>query len=680
MAQTSDQNKTQAQLIEELQELRRQAAALQEEVIERKQAEAALRGSEERYRTILENMEDSYYEVDLAGNLTFFNDSLSRLYGYSRDELLGMNYRQYMDDETAKEVYQTYNTVYRTGKPSTVFHWAAIRKDGTRRFVEVSVSLMHGATGEPVGFRGIVRDITERKQAEEETRAARQQLSDIIDFLPDATFVVDKDRKVIAWNRAAEEMTGTRKEDLLGQGDYAYAVPLWGERRPVVIDFLWSEDPEFMAKYPSIQKKGDSLYTEVFVPPMYGGKGAFLWATALPLLDSQGNRVGAIECMRDITRHKELEQQLQESLERRGRQVQISTEVAQEIAAVPALDELYRRVVTLIKDRFGYSHVQILSPDPELGAMVVVEGYGQVGEKMKAARHHLLYGQGMVGTAAATGQPILASDVSREPAWVPNPHLPDTQGELAVPIKLRDEVLGVLDVQSDVAGALTEEDQILLMGLAGQIAAAIQSTRLFEQAQDALREMEATQRRYLRQAWTEFLRTVAVTSYETGRPGTASLGDTVLAEIQQAVQRRGATVVTSNGAAGQGTSALVVPVALRGEIIGALGIHDDGSNRQWTDEEMALVEAVAERMAITAESLRLLEQTQRRAARDRLIGEVSTRIRETLDMDAVLRTATREIGDALKTSEVEVRLAEPAQVQAPTSPANGDSSSEVGGP
>ena len=132
----------------------------------RKRMEEALRKSEEKYRTILESIEDSYYEVDLAGSLTFFNDSLCRLYGYSKDELMGMNYRQYMDSETAQVVYQTYNTVYRIGKSATAFDWALIRKDGTRRFVQVSVSLMHGPTGEPVGFRGTIRDITERKRAE----------------------------------------------------------------------------------------------------------------------------------------------------------------------------------------------------------------------------------------------------------------------------------------------------------------------------------------------------------------------------------------------------------------------------------------------------------------------------------------------------------------------------------
>ncbi|MBN1659501.1 MAG: response regulator, partial [Anaerolineae bacterium] len=119
-------------------------------------------------------------------------------------------------------------------------------------------------------------------------------------------------------------------------------------------------------------------------------------------------------------------------------------------------------------------------------AMVVAEGYGEVGEKMKAAGHSLPYGRGIVGTVAATGKPVLASDVSKDPHWLTSPYLPGTEGELVVPIKLRDQVLGVLDVQSDRAGALTQEDQVLLLGLAGQIAVAIQNTNLLEQSQALL--------------------------------------------------------------------------------------------------------------------------------------------------------------------------------------------------
>ncbi|MGD1992020.1 MAG: ATP-binding protein [Anaerolineae bacterium] len=138
--------------------------------------ERALRESEESYRTILETIEDGYYEVDSAGNLRFFNPALCEILGYSEDELSGMNSREYMDDATAKQVYQAFNSVYRTGEPTKAFDWEIIRKDGSRRFVEASISLVQSPEGEPVGFRGILRDVTERKHMEQALRMHTRQL------------------------------------------------------------------------------------------------------------------------------------------------------------------------------------------------------------------------------------------------------------------------------------------------------------------------------------------------------------------------------------------------------------------------------------------------------------------------------------------------------------------------
>ena len=132
--------------------------------------------SDEKYRTILQNIEEGYYEVDLTGNLTFFNDAMCKILGYSCEELLGMNNRRYMSEETARTVFRTFNEVYRTGVPAKAFDWELIRKDGTQRFLEISVSPVRGTKGEPVGFYGIARDITERKQAEEQARLHQQQL------------------------------------------------------------------------------------------------------------------------------------------------------------------------------------------------------------------------------------------------------------------------------------------------------------------------------------------------------------------------------------------------------------------------------------------------------------------------------------------------------------------------
>jgi len=139
----------------------------------RKQAEEALnrqRDNKERYQTILESIEDGYYEVDIEGNLTFFNDALCKISGLPRSELTGMNNQEYTTPETAKKMYQVFNKVYSTGKPAKEFDWEIMRKDGTKRNVEASVSLIKNSGGQPTGFRGIVRDVTERKQMDEKIR------------------------------------------------------------------------------------------------------------------------------------------------------------------------------------------------------------------------------------------------------------------------------------------------------------------------------------------------------------------------------------------------------------------------------------------------------------------------------------------------------------------------------
>ena len=157
-------------------ELRDTLETLKAEIVERVQAEEALREGEEKYRTILQSIEEGYYEVDLAGNLTFFNESLRRHLGYSREELMGMNNQQFTSEETVKRVYETFNTVFKTGNPATAFDLEMVAKDSTKKIVELSVSLIRDSNGEPVGFRGVARDVSERKKAEEQAKIHQQQL------------------------------------------------------------------------------------------------------------------------------------------------------------------------------------------------------------------------------------------------------------------------------------------------------------------------------------------------------------------------------------------------------------------------------------------------------------------------------------------------------------------------
>jgi len=157
-------------------EIKKTNEELQVEITERRQAEEELKESEEKYRTILESIEEGYYEVNIAGNITFANDSLCTILGYPRDEIIGINNRNYSDEENARRVYQDFNKVYKTGNPTKILDWEIVRKDATRRHVEISVSLIKDAKGNPTGFRGIVRDITSRKKAEEEKITLEAQL------------------------------------------------------------------------------------------------------------------------------------------------------------------------------------------------------------------------------------------------------------------------------------------------------------------------------------------------------------------------------------------------------------------------------------------------------------------------------------------------------------------------
>lgn len=145
------------------------------DISELKEAENALRESEEKYKAILKNIEEGYFETDLEGNFTFFNRALRKMIGYSRQELEGMNNREYMDEKNARKVYDTFNRVYRTGEPERGFDWELIRYDGSRIYVEASVNLRKDSDDNPIGFRGIVRDVTERKQKEQQIKSSLKE-------------------------------------------------------------------------------------------------------------------------------------------------------------------------------------------------------------------------------------------------------------------------------------------------------------------------------------------------------------------------------------------------------------------------------------------------------------------------------------------------------------------------
>ncbi len=229
-----------------------------------------LKESEEKHRTILENIEDGYHEVDLAGSFTFFNESFRKIMGYTDDEMMGMNYRHYAaDEENADHVFRAYNRVYKTGEPLQRFEWDIIRKDGARRSVEVSVSLIRDADGRRRGFRGIVRDTTDRKRKEDILRQALEKSREL-------EFIVNHSPAVVWLWRAAEgwpveyvsdslALFGYRPEDFTS-GRIAYASIVHPDDLPKVAAEVetYTRDgrTDFTQEYRLVTKSGDTRWID----------------------------------------------------------------------------------------------------------------------------------------------------------------------------------------------------------------------------------------------------------------------------------------------------------------------------------------------------------------------------------------------------------------------------------
>ena len=186
------------------------------DITERKRAEEALRHSEGKYHTILENIHEGYFEIDLEGRLTFLNDSICRIIGYSKEELMGMDYGQLIDKEESQRVYQEYNEVYTTGKRSDAFSWQIIRRDRKRIYVEGSISLLKDSAGKRIGFRVLARDITERKLMEDKLHQEEQRFRALIEHSSDIIVVVDLTGTITYINPAVEQVLGFKPEERIG--------------------------------------------------------------------------------------------------------------------------------------------------------------------------------------------------------------------------------------------------------------------------------------------------------------------------------------------------------------------------------------------------------------------------------------------------------------------------------
>jgi GAF domain-containing protein len=264
----------------------------------------------------------------------------------------------------------------------------------------------------------------------------------------------------------------------------------------------------------------------------------------------------------------------------------------------------------------------------------------------------------LVASAARAGQIVRVDNVRESADWLPDPLLPDTYSEMAVPIVLEGEVVGILDVQQDKIAGLDEGDANLLRSLANQVAVTIRNARLFDEVETALTEAHATQKRYLEQAWQKSSAQKDL-RYHYSLPNAPDLDKATLTQVKQTALTQTQTVtITLNNPSDLDadldktyntpkTKSIVSPIKLYNQNIGAVQIHPASSDQTWTEADLALAEAVIDQLAQSAESLRLFEETRERAEREHTIRAITDKLRAAPNLDTLLETAARELGARL---------------------------------
>jgi len=410
---------------------------------------------------------------------------------------------------------------------------------------------------------------------------------------------------------------------------------------------------EVTGALPPTLGRNDSLSALINHVLNYGISSALLYL-AVSALTSALQRAQRLTAESDSRREQVqlmMQQRAQES-ERNVNYLQATTAVARESAAVMGdFQALLARVVDIIRKQFDFYHVGLYLLD-ETVEWVELRAVSGAGQGLLEREFRLRAGvEGMIGDVAGRGVYRVAVDVRRDAAYQHSDDLPDTRSELVLPLRIRNEIIGVLDIQSREVHAFTAQDVQSVQALADQIAVAISNARLVEQVQHAA-EME--RRAYGAQtveAWQRLLLGSQVSGFYSNAYTTSPAGsDLWRPEMRVALQ---------TGSRAHDDSAihrLAVPVKVRGEVIGVVDFSKPDVDGAWTAEEITLAETLTEQLAVALESARLYQDTQNRAARERLVSEVTSRMRETLNVETVLQTAAQEIGEALGLLAVNVRL------------------------
>ena len=343
--------------------------------------------------------------------------------------------------------------------------------------------------------------------------------------------------------------------------------------------------------------------------------------------------------LRDAERQQgTLQEQVNErtsALEYRAKQLEIASQVAHNALVFQSVDELLSNITRLISEKFGYYHAGVFLIDDREEYAVLQATSSVGGQKMLTRGHQLQVGsEGIVGAAAAEKRPHIALDVGADAIFFNNPDLPDTHSEMAIPLLAQNHVIGILDIQSIDIKAFSQQDIEIFQTLANQIALAIQNARLIEASQENISQLERLAGAQSQQIWQTRLEDEAYGFRYT------PLG---IKRLKKRVKFNTEDKEYAN-----------TPIQIQGKEIGKIALRR--ISKKWSDKEKALISEITDQVGLALENTRLVNETREQASRDQLVTEFSTKLRETLDMDTVVKTAIREMKKTFNLKEVEVRL------------------------
>lgn len=337
-----------------------------------------------------------------------------------------------------------------------------------------------------------------------------------------------------------------------------------------------------------------------------------------------------------------LKNKLEHYVEKQLVELKSAAQVAREAAAIHDLDVLLENTVNLIPSRFGFYHAGIFLIDDQREFAVLCAASSEGGKRMLARHHKLPVGKlGIVGYAAGTGTPRIALDVGADATFFNNPDLPQTRSEAAIPLKTRNTVIGILDVQSTQSNAFSDDDVAILQTLADQLALAIDNARLFTETQKTLKELASVNRRLVSQAWQPRM---AMENLVYTYDPVMGIKKAPKSDLPQSIKSE---------------RTLHAPISFRGQSFGSIVLQREDGEPDWTQPDIEFFNTIVSQLGMAMENARMIEDSQEQAEREKLVGDISAKLWASSDINTILRTAVEEMCNSLDLTQAIIELEAP---------------------